>query len=218
MLWFFYKVLPCTTFLEYDRLVIALSIPLLDWGKTFELYKMHTPPIPNQNNNLLAKYETRGNAIAVDDIRTTFAILNNNELEQCIKQEGDFCPLNSPFYPITANKECIIQLFLGKKQNINKHCKILIEPNQNDPRITYLSDGKWLIISSKVISFVIKCNTKVKQYSIKSPVYILTLRQGCTAFHGSLVLPPFYNKESTFDLSPSFDKLVKNFHFKRIDL
>lgn len=33
-----------------------------------------------------------------------------------------------------------------------------------------------------------------------------------------MVLTPFYNKESTFDLSPSFDKFVKNFHFKRIDL
>lgn len=80
----------------------------------FELYKMHTLPIPNQNNNqtnLLAKYETRGNAIAVDDIRTTFAILNNNELEQCIKQEDDFCPLNSSFYPITANKELSYNYF-----------------------------------------------------------------------------------------------------------
>lgn len=68
-LWSLYKVLPCTTLLEYDRLVIVLSIPLLDRGKTFELYKMHTLPIPNQNNNqtnLLAKYVTRGNAIAVD--------------------------------------------------------------------------------------------------------------------------------------------------------
>lgn len=80
-LWSFYKVLPCTTLLEYDRLVIVLSIPLLDREKMFELYKMHTLPIPNQNNNqtnLLAKYETRGNAIAVDDIRTTLAMLNNN--------------------------------------------------------------------------------------------------------------------------------------------
>lgn len=119
-LWSFYNVLHCTTLLEYDRLVIVLSIPLLDRGKTFELYKMHTLPIPNQNNNqtnLLAKYETRGNAIAVNDIRTTFAILNNNELEQCIKQEGDFCPLNCPFYPITANTECIIQLFKKKKNH-----------------------------------------------------------------------------------------------------
>lgn len=33
-----------------------------------------------------------------------------------------------------------------------------------------------------------------------------------------MVLHPFYNKESTFDLSPSFDKFVKNFHFRRIDL
>lgn len=32
-----------------------------------------------------------------------------------------------------------------------------------------------------------------------------------------MVLPPFYNEESTFDLSSSFDK-VKNFHFKRINL
>lgn len=70
-----------------------------------------------------------------------------------------------------------------------------------------------LIISSKVISFVIKCNTKVKQNSITSPVNILTLREGCTAFHGSLVLPPFYDKENTFDLSPSFDKFVKKTSF-----
>lgn len=97
-------------------------------------------------------------------------------MEQWIKQEGDFCSLNSLFYPITSNKECIIQLFLRKSRDINKHCNILIEPNPNDPRITYLNNGKWLVISSKV------CNAKVQQYGIKSPVDTLTLRQGCWLF------------------------------------
>lgn len=39
----------CTTLLEYNRLVIVLSNPLLNMGKTFKLYKMHNRPIPKQN-------------------------------------------------------------------------------------------------------------------------------------------------------------------------
>lgn len=51
-----------------------MTIPLLDASKQFEMFKIHNLPVPNSRtnqSNLLAKYDTNTDAVAVDDVRST---------------------------------------------------------------------------------------------------------------------------------------------------
>lgn len=43
---------------------------------------------------------------------------------------------------------------------------------------------------------------------VKSSIDILSLGQGCSGFHGSLLLPPFYNKESNFNMTYSYQNFI----------
>lgn len=54
-----------------------------------------------------------------------------------------------------------------------------------------LREGKWLITSSKPLEINVKCGQNTQNKKIKSPIDILSLGQGCSGFHGSLLLPPF---------------------------
>lgn len=38
------------------------------------------------------------------------------------------------------------------------------------------------------------------------------MRQGCSGFHGSLLIPPYYNRESQFNMSDSFQKIINDIY------
>lgn len=78
-LWSYYKILPCTTLIGEEDLVIVMTIPLLDASKQFEMFKTHNLPVPNRRtnqSNLLARYDINMEAVAIDDVRSTFTTLN----------------------------------------------------------------------------------------------------------------------------------------------
>lgn len=50
-LWSYYRILPCTTLVETENLIIALTVPLLDTNKHFEVFKIHNLPVPNLKTN-----------------------------------------------------------------------------------------------------------------------------------------------------------------------
>lgn len=54
-LWSFYKFLTCTSTTENNKLLIILSIPLLDVQDTYSIYKVHNLPalMTNQSNSII---------------------------------------------------------------------------------------------------------------------------------------------------------------------
>lgn len=50
-LWSYYKILPCTTLIGEEDLVVVLTIPLLGASKQFEMFKIHNLPVPNRRTN-----------------------------------------------------------------------------------------------------------------------------------------------------------------------
>lgn len=57
-LWSYYKILPCTTLIGEEDLVVVLTIALLGASKQFEMFKIYNLPVPNRRtnqSNLLAR-------------------------------------------------------------------------------------------------------------------------------------------------------------------
>lgn len=76
-----------------------------------------------------------------------------------------------------------------------------MQNNVVDPNAVNLREGKWLITSSKPLNLNIKCGEKTTGKRVKSPIDIVNLGQGCSGFYGSLLLPPFYNRENHFNMT-----------------
>lgn len=167
-LWFYYRILPCTTLIGDENLIIAMTIPLLDTNKRFELFKVHNHSVPNlktNQSNLLAKYDIETEALAIDDVRGTFTTLSKIETNVCKKQHGNFCSINKSFYPVSSNDLCVVKIFLNNLQEIEKQCSVLVENKLPDPNAVTLREGKWLITSSKPLEINVKCgqNTQSKK-------------------------------------------------------
>ena len=87
-LWRFYQILTCSTVLERSRLLVFVSIPLLNVDE-LELYEVHNLPLPppfmrsqvTTSTTMTARYELEAYALAVDIKRTTVALLDRVEFE-----------------------------------------------------------------------------------------------------------------------------------------
>jgi hypothetical protein len=162
------------------------------------------PNLKTNQTNLLAKYNLDPVALAIDDVRDTYTTLSAVELQNCRNQHGNFCVIEKPFYPVAISQACVIQIFQNTSKGISKFCPISIETSSTDPDAKNLREGKWLITSSQPLKMNIKCGQKVSSTLTKSPIDISTLDLGCSGHHGSLLLPPYYNRETHFDMTESF--------------
>ena len=73
----------CTTHLDGNKILIVLTLPLLDRKESFEIYKIHNLPVSmhnqsisdNRNLNMVAKYNLESEALMINSDRTRYALL-----------------------------------------------------------------------------------------------------------------------------------------------
>ncbi|CAC5412556.1 unnamed protein product [Mytilus coruscus] len=145
-LWFFYRLLTCTTVLYDDKILAIISLPLLDSNNRFEVYKAYNLPMPMKNNStklltMVAKFDINVEYFAVNAERSKYVLLNNDEINKCTNRFTKFCKIVSPVYPINLSKNCAISLFMKKENDIDKFCKVLVEPSSILPMANYISSG-----------------------------------------------------------------------------
>ena len=73
-------MLTCTTIVEEDTILVVVPVPLLDSNDDFEVYRVHSLPIPfNASDGVMsgsvASYQLEAEAIAVNTQRTNFVLL-----------------------------------------------------------------------------------------------------------------------------------------------
>ncbi|CAC5401357.1 unnamed protein product [Mytilus coruscus] len=151
-LWFFYRFLTCSTILYNSRILVVISIPLLDSNNKFEIYQAFNLPMPMQKNHtsigMVAKYDLDVEYFAVNSERSKYVLLKHQEIQSCTNTFTKFCKIISPVYPINLSKNCITSLFLKKRNDIDKYCRVVVEPNSVLPMASYISSGSWLITTN----------------------------------------------------------------------
>jgi len=221
-MWFFYRFLTCTTILYDDKILTVILIPLLDANNKFEIYRTYNLPLPMKSNNpklltMVAKYEIDVEYFAVNAERSKYILFKKNEVEKCTDPFIKFCKIISPVYPINLSKNCVISLFMKKENEIEKFCKIIVEPSSILPMANYISSGSWLVTTDKPLSFAIAChNSKYKTTSNKiiyPPLNILTLNETCTATNDYMSLLPFYNRQTKYTVTDdSLANLISDYN------
>ncbi|CAG2205199.1 unnamed protein product [Mytilus edulis] len=220
-LWFFYRFLTCSTILYDSRILVVISIPLLDSNNKFEIYQAFNLPMPMQKNHtsigMVAKYDLDVEYFAVNAERSKYVLLKQQEIQSCTNTFTKFCKIISPVYPINLSKNCITSLFLKKRNDIDKYCRVVVEPNSVLPMASYISSGSWLVTTNTPLRFAIVCE-KYKQKStftkiINPPLNILALNETCTATNDYLTLLPFYSRQSSYTLEDDpFTKVIQNYN------
>lgn len=84
-IWYFYNTLTCTAYLDRHKILIILSVPLLDQRERYDIYKIHNLSLPRQNMfisggkkiDLIAKYDLSAHAFMINEDQTKYALLSS---------------------------------------------------------------------------------------------------------------------------------------------
>jgi uncharacterized coiled-coil protein SlyX len=153
-LWSFYKFLTCTSTTHDNKLLIILSIPLLDAQETYLIYRIHNLPalmtngtnaIINNDCSMVAQYKLETAALAINSRRTKYILLSQDELQTCCNPLMGFCFARSPVYKTSLSRLCVIALFLQDKRRVTKYCKVTVKLNIILPIAKYLTNGHWIV-------------------------------------------------------------------------
>lgn len=107
----------------------------------------------------------------------------------------DIFVLKLTLYSVSSSKSYVVKIFQkGVRGKRKKRCSISIENNLVDHNAVNLREGKYLFTSLESLEVNIVCGQVTKSHKVKAPIYILSLGQGCSGFHGSLLLPPYYSR------------------------
>lgn len=95
----------------------------------------------------------------------------------------------------------------------------MVKPYITMPRAEYLSEGQWVVATTNVLKFSILCETSNKLLgatrnviTVRPPIDIITLRMSCSSYSGYMTLPPFYHKESNYNVSSLLNSFVRNYN------
>ena len=113
-LWSLYKNLVCQTIMEDYRILIVKPIPLIDYTKQMDIYKVYNLPLPistvyNTNNvtknEILTYYDLEAKYMAINPERTQFMLLDQKDREKCKVGFSKLCTLRKPIHQTNlANK------------------------------------------------------------------------------------------------------------------
>ncbi|CAC5387938.1 unnamed protein product [Mytilus coruscus] len=204
-IWNFYKCLTCSTVLDENRIIIIITLPLLDIRDSYAIYKIHNLPVPTKvtdknsdSSDMVAQYELEAVVIAANQEKTKYMLLSNQEIDKCSNPLVNFCEIKSPVYPVNLSKLCVIALF-ANKENWKTRCTVKVRPNTVLPMATYLTDSMWAVTTINEFRITIRCDDQTSMLTdqiINPPTTIINLKLTCTATSDHLTLLPTYQMEN----------------------
>ena len=219
-----FSYLFCNAYLDGYKILIVLSIPLLDDKESYEIYKIHNLPLSKRGTStvedkmldLIAKYDLSVEALMINKERTKYALLSSNDFDACNNRYMPFCYPKSPIYQINLlyiiSKSCIIALFLKNGENVRKYCKSTVYFDSQLPVAEYIHSGVWVVATYETIKFTIVCQDQSEMQcdiTVYPPLGIVKLNMTCGAANDYLCLPPYYKKEVKGHISDTWGSLLK---------
>ena len=228
-IWYFYNTLTCTAYLDGYKILIVLSIPLVDRRESFDVYKIHNLPLSihnstpaeNTNVNMVAKYNLETEAFMVNTDRTKYALLTKDEISMCNNKYMTFCNPKSAIYQTNLSKTCIIALFLKHTENIKQYCRSTVYFDTILPVAQYIYSGMWVVATHQPMKFTIVCTDPPNPpgyTKIQPPLGVIRLNMSCRASNNYLSLPPFYENKIESHMQDSWRSLLKLRAFTKFTL
>ena len=220
-IWNYYRMLTCSVVFENDRILVVINVPLINRGTQFEVFKIYNVAIPSVaiskqlplreqlgNRHLVANYKLEATALAINQQRTDFVIMSEEEAKLCSNPLVSFCKFKSPIYPVNKNTFCLVALFIGSQSRIKQLCQAKVYTNVNLPNAEYISDGLWLVTTAKRLTFTRTCQEpsyEPKTFFVEPPLSLVRMKETCTATNNELTLQPFYKIMSELKMGIDFE-------------
>lgn len=218
-IWYYYNTLFCDTYLDKDKILIILTLPLLNNKDKFEIYKIHNLPLSIRNAtvkagkkiNLIAKFDIESDALMINSDRTRYSLLTSEEYKACNNPYMKFCHIDKAIYQINLSKSCVIALFMKHTDNVKRYCVSVVHVDAMLPVAKVIHSGMWIVSTSEQLKFTTNCQNTNKQdeITVNYPFGVIKLNMTCRASNNYLSLTPYYEKEITFQIPDPMEPILK---------
>ena len=129
---------------------------------------------------------------------------------------GHLCMFKQALYPVECTNWCIYALFINDEKQIERNC-ILRTINQTT-NLAYSLDGYlWAISSLATEKLQIRCVMETQVITIKPPLQIVDIGNGCKAYSASIYIPAKLELTTTLQsVTQSHFFLDYNFNYTNI--
>lgn len=218
-IWYYYNTLHCMTYLEENEVRIVLNIPLISIVEKYEIYKIHSLPVPMKNHtyvskeinkHYLAEYNLESTTIMISTDKTKYALLKEHTYLSCVNPYIRHCNVKSAIYQVNLSKLCVIALFMGYKDNSKRFCTSKVRVDKNLPMAKYISHGIWIVTLNISLDFTYMCRYKkdTETIRIKPTFGIIQLNNTCTATSKYLTLPEYYENHNSVKVKDAMESLL----------
>ena len=171
-----------------DYLMLILTVPLIDQSLHMNLYKVYNLPMLHLMLHVHAQYEIENLYLATIMDGLFITLPTALDVKLCLMTNGHACMFKQALYPVEQMNWCIYALFINDEKQIERNC-ILKTINQTT-NLAYSLDGYlWAISALATEKLQIRCVMEIRVITIKSPLQIVDIGNGCEAYSASIYIP-----------------------------
>ena len=187
-IWSYYRTIKLTPIVLDDYLMLILTVPLVDQSLHMNLYKVHNLPMLHPTLHVHAQYEIVGSYLTAVMDGMFITLPTALYVRLCLMTNGHLYMFNQVLYPVECMSWCIYALFMNNKEQIEKNC--LLKTINHTTNLVYSLDGYlWAISALAAEKLQIRCVMETCVITIKPPLQIVDISNGCEAYSTSIYIP-----------------------------
>ena len=168
--------------------MLILTVPLVDQSLYMNLYKVHNLPMLHPTLHVHAQYKLKGSYLATVMDGMFITLPTALDIRLCLMTNGHLCMFNQALYPVKHTMWCIYALFINNKKQIEKNC--LLKTINRTTNLAYSLNGYlWAISTLAAKKLQIRCVMGTGVTTIKPPLQIVDIGNGCEAYSTSIYIP-----------------------------
>ena len=184
----FYEVIKITPIVIEDVLSLVLTIPLIDRSLQMNVYKVHNLPALQAKLGIAAEYIIEGDYLAVDQHGLYVALPDAREMQICLTSQGGLCVMNQALHPVETVEWCVYALFIQNEDRIKRDCTMNFKARKANVAQS-IGGYLWAVSSLVGEKIQVRCLTETHVETIKPPLQIIHIGNGCEGYSPSIKIP-----------------------------
>ena len=199
-----------------DYLIVILTIPLIDSSLDVNLYKVHNLPMLHPQLQIQVVYELEGVYFATHMHGMYATIPKETDIKLCLMSQGHLCMFEEPLYPVDKIDWCLYALFINDLTKIETNYKFTTTIRHTN--LAHSLDGYlWAISSLATEKLQIRCLHQTSVVTIKPPLHITDIGNGCEDFSSTLYIPAKSELTTTMQ-SLTCSQFFLNYNFQYVKM
>ena len=187
-IWSYYRTIKLTPIVLEDYMMLILTVPLIDQSLHMNLYKVYNLPMLHLTLHVHVQYEIESSYLATVMDGMFITLPTALDVKLCLMMNGHLYMFKQALYLMERMNWCIYALFINDEKQIERNC--FLKTINCTTNLSYSLDGYlWALSALAAEKLQIRCVMETHVITIKPPLQIVDIGNGCEAYSASIYIP-----------------------------